>query len=416
VYARGVRPWVLCVCFACAPSPPSGEDAGSRADAATTDAALTDAALTDAAATDAALTDATLTDAGATDAATTDAGVPPTPDASPPGDAGLPDAGELCPRVYHLAADGDDSADGFGEGAALRTLARVQELLEADPPSCDVEVSIAPGTYGGQRVVWRFTMPEHRISFLAADPEDRPVFDGCADPSDCGGTFFTLRHADGEETNLHFSYLRVQRYQTAISLNGNRNAEATSNGSNRIYGCVFDRIGNVFDSSLEPSTACVRLVNSDDNEITNNHFIDVVNTRSGGLIHAIYAAHMSDRNTIRANRFLRSSGDPVRLRDYSNDNVIVDNRLIRVGTTAGYTDWYCDHDARSDCTKPDPECPSWGNQFRDNLLDGDWSCRPLSTFHYFQDETTTGCSPPSADARRLRTSGNTQTASPCSMD
>jgi hypothetical protein len=260
-------------------------------------------------------------------------------------------------------------------------------------------------------------MPEHRIRFMPRDDDrNRPVFDGCLASGACpGGTWLTLRHAGGEETNLHFEYIRVQRYGTAISLNGDRNAEPTSNGSNRIYGCYFDRIGNVFNASLSPSTAAVRLVNSDDNEIANNHFVDVVNATSGGLIHALYVAHMSDRNRIERNRFVRSTGDPVRLRDYSNDNVVRDNTFIQVGTTAGYTDWYCDHDARTDCTKPTAECPSWNNQFRDNTLDGSFTCDPLGVWELFQDDTTTGCAPPSATAARVRTSGNVQTPTPCSM-
>lgn len=329
----------------------------------------------------------------------------------------VPDVVEGCPRIYYLDPAGDDGRDGRSSATALLRLARVQELLRADPPPCDVEVEIAAGVYRREAVVWQTTWPDRRITFRAADRTDRPVFDGCTAAGSCpGGTFFTLRAAAGEATNLHFWYLRVRNYQTAISLNGNRDAAAASNGHNRIYGCYFERIGNVYDDAVEPSTACVRLVNSDDNEIENNHFVDVVNTRDGGLIHGIYAAHMSDRNTIRANRFLRSTGDPIRLRDYSNDNAITENRLIRVGTNGGYTDWYCDHEVRTDCTKPTPECPSWNNQFRDNVLDGTWACGTLPVFHYFQDDTTAGCSPPSATAVRLRTSGNTQTATPCSLE
>src|SRR5690606_31313596 len=222
-------------------------------------------------------------------------------------DASSADGGAApdCPRRYYLAADGDDARDGRSAASALQTLARVQELLVVDPPGCEVEVHVAPGLYRRQRVSWTFTMPEHPITFRAANREDRPIFDGCVSAGDCpGGTFFTLRHSAGEATNLHFWYLHVRNYQTAISLNGARDVEATSNGHNRIFGCYFERIGNVFDSAVEPSTACVRLVNSDDNEIANNHFVDVVNTRSGALIHAIYVAHRSDRNIIRANRFL----------------------------------------------------------------------------------------------------------------
>lgn len=335
-------------------------------------------------------------------------------------DAGSePDATESGPVVIYMAPDGDDARDGSSPAAAILTTTRAQQLVEG-VGARDVEIRIAMGTYYAQKVVWTQTRPDNSITFTRwpSDGPGRPVFDGCEGPDGpCpGGTWFQLRHSAGEETNLEFHYIRVENYGTAISLNGARNDEATSNGSNRIYGCYFANIGNVFNPALNPSTAAVRLVNSDDNTIENNHFVNVVNTTSGGLIHAIYAAHMSDRNVIRANRFKVSTGDPVRLRDFSNDNVITDNRFIQVGTQAGYTDWYCDHDVRDDCTKVGPECPSWGNSFRDNLLDGKYDCTALGTFHYFQDDATTGCSPPSADARRLRTSGNTQHTPPCTSE
>ncbi len=341
-------------------------------------------------------------------------------DGGEPDDAGgTNDAGPPGPLIIYMAPDGDDGGDGFIEASPIRTLGRAQELVAASVDR-DVEIRIGLGTYYAQTVVWTETRPNNTITFTRwpADGPDRPIFDGCeaADGPCPGGTWFQLRHSAGEETNLTFHYIRVQKYGTAISLNGSRNAEATSNGSNRIFGCYFIDIGNEFNPSLAPSTAAVRLVNSDDNTIANNHFIDVVNTTSGGLIHAIYVAHMSDRNVIRANRFKRSSGDPVRVRDFSNDNDILDNRFIQVGTRAGYTDWYCDHDVRDDCTKPDPECPSWGNEFRDNVLDGTFDCTTLGTFHYYQDDSTTGCSPPVDGARRLRTSGNEQHVPPCTSE
>lgn len=360
----------------------------------------------------------------------TDAATDPIEDAATDateGDAAdaMPDVPvELDPLVLYLAPDGDDRRDGTTPGRAIRTLERAHAIVSAEAEPRDVEVRIAEGRYPGQTVTWTTTFADHTIAFVRADPDgDRPVFDGCTrypvvnPATDCpGGTWFRLRHSAGEETNLTFEYLRVENYGTAISFDGARNVEATSNGSNRVYGCYFSRIGNVFNEALDPSTAALRLVNSDDNVIANNHFVDVVNTRSGGLIHAIYVAHMSDRNRIERNRFQRSTGDPVRVRDYSNDNVVNENRFIRVGVEAAYTTWYCDHDARDDCTKPEPECPSWGNQFRDNTLDGTWSCASLGAFRYYLDDTTTGCSPPSADARRLRTSGNTRTDTPCAGD
>jgi hypothetical protein len=337
---------------------------------------------------------------------------PPVPDAAPPD----PDAGPALVTIY-VEPDGDDALDGATADTAVATLERVHALLSEARPDAPVDVRIGPGLYRGQRVEWRYTHPEHPIRFVRRDPEaDRPVFDGCLADGDCpGGTWFTLRQSNGQLSNLEFEYLRVERYGTAISFNGDRNRVDGYNGGNRIYGCYFDRIGNVFNEDLDPSTAAVRFVNSVENEVANSHFVDVINTRSGGLIHALYIAHLSRDARIERNRFLRSTGDPVRIRDFSNGAIVRDNVFIRTGTH-GYTDWYCDHDARKDCTKPEPECPSWDGQFRDNTLDGTWDCDELGVWRLYQDDETTGCAPPREDARRVRTSGNVRTDVPCSMD
>lgn len=319
------------------------------------------------------------------------------------------------PFILWMAPDGVDSRDGRSQAQAVLTMNRVHQILQASAPQTDVEVRIAPGRYRAQKVNWTFSVPGHTVTFTRlAGRDDRPVFDGCVSANNCpGGTWFKLSRSDGAETRLVFHYLRIENYQTAISLNGSRNAEASSNGSNRIFGCYFYRIGNVFNSALDPSTAAIRLVNSDDNEIINNHFVDIINTRSPALLHAIYIAHMSDRNQILRNRFYNNAGGPIRVRDYSNDNIINDNTFKKVSITAAYGEWYCDHDTRNDCTKATPECPSWGNQFRDNHLNGTYACGPLRTFIYYQDDSASGCSPPSSGARRLRTSGITHASTPC---
>lgn len=341
----------------------------------------------------------------------------PEPEPAPaPEEPGSPSpAGPL--RIW-MSATGNDASSGLTPATAVSTLTRVHGILVATHGAKawgrDVEVRIAPGRYVGQRVSWTHTSSARKITFMpAAGDESRPVFDGCSSATQCvTGSFFRLSSKRGEKTNLAFESIEVVRYQTAISLEADRDAPTKWNGGNRIFGCRFANIGNTYAPGIAPSTAAVRLVNSDDNTIENNHFIDIVNAPSGALLHAIYAAHGSDRNTITNNSFLRNSGDPVRVRDFSNGNVITKNRFNRVGIAAGYTDWYCDHDARTDCTKVGPECPSWNNQFRDNELSGTATCAPLPAFHYFQDDTATGCVKP-AGASRLSTSGNTQKTGAC---
>ena len=318
---------------------------------------------------------------------------------------------EVGPLVLHLSPTGDDGHDGSSWDAAVGTLERIHELVVEHAPRRDVVVLVGAGTYVRQSVRWTYTMPEHTITIKRADDDGpRPVFDGC-DGSGCAHTFFILDHADGEATNLHFEYLQVERYRAAISLQGNRNDFARSNGHNVIYGCYFRRIGNKWnDNTSGESYAVVRLLNSDDNLVRNNHFVQCENQTSAGLLHALYIAHNAERNHVVKNRFVTHSGDPIRVRDFSNDNRIEDNVFIRAGATAVFSDWYCIGAA---CTKAEPECPSWGNEFRDNELDGDYACTSATTWHLFQPDQAAGCTPPAANAKRLSTSGNVKTPVPC---
>ncbi|HLS27866.1 MAG TPA: right-handed parallel beta-helix repeat-containing protein [Opitutales bacterium] len=311
------------------------------------------------------------------------------------------------PVEIFMAVDGSDQNDGLSLDSPIRTMAGVQTLLLTKYPQRDARIRIAPGRYHEQKVTWSYVPIDSRIVFEALDPDlPRPIFDGCAENGECnGGTWFLLSFSGGRPSNLEFRNLRIENYQTALSFNGNRNSQDLFNGGNVVEGCHFYRIGNIFNPLLDPSTAVIRLVNSKDNLIINNDFIDAINTRSGALLHAVYVAHLSDRNFILQNRFINHSGDPVRVRDFSNDNVINDNVYIRAGA-AGYSEWYCDQDARDDCSKPTPECPSWGNEFRNNFLVSRYGGGTIKVWETHQPDSTTGCSPPTSDARRVRTSGN----------
>lgn len=322
------------------------------------------------------------------------------------------DAAPVEPLLIHMASNGDDANDGSTVEKPVKTLERVHEILVATKPQSDVHVMVAAGTYRGQVIRWTYTNPDYEIVIRrtesgGASAGPRPRFDGCLSEVDCpGGTWFRLGHSDGERTNIRFQYLEITNYATAISFDGNRDSTTTFNSHNSIYGCMFIRIGNISDPSrIAASTAAVRLVNSDYNVIENNHFIDSRNTPADARFHAIYVAHLSSNNTIERNRFAQTSGDPVRFRDFSNDNIVRENRFEKAGVAAGYTDWYCDHDVRDDCTKATQECPSWNNQFRDNELHGNWSCENLSNFELFQGSSPSGCIKPSG-ASRVSTSGN----------
>jgi hypothetical protein len=328
---------------------------------------------------------------------------------------------ENAPFVVYLDPFvGHDSNSGTNDSPLL-TLQAAQRVIKSAAPSVAVEVRIKPGTYYQQIVDWDYFQATNTTTFTRWPPDslERPVFDGCPPQSagTCpGGTFFSLNVHSGTKTNLVFNYLDVRNYTMAISFNGSRSDASKSNGSNIIYGCYFRSIGNHINAALPPAYAAVRLINSDDNHITNNHFINIENLTYPRSIHAIYISGMSDRNKVLRNNFDTSSGDPIRLRDYSNDNVISDNQFTKTGTAGGYTDWYCDKSNQdNDCTKKTAECPSWNNQFQNNKLDGDYNCNVMKEFTLFQGDVAAGCTPP-AGAVRVLASGQIEISPPtCSL-
>ena len=303
-------------------------------------------------------------------------------------------------RLY-MSPNGHDTRGGMSQTDAVRTLARIQARLVALAPTTDVEVHISPGLYVDQSVRWTFTNGRV-ITFMPLNGStERPVFDGGG-----GDIWFTLAVANGTRTNLSFRYLKVQNYNTAMVFKGNRNSFGAFNAGNHLYGMYFYRIGGRY-SRDGSSTAAVAFENSRDNLVANSHFINVENfTADAGQLHALYLAHYANGNLIERNRFAYVSGDPVRTRDASNYNRVFANVFIRTGTKAHYSDWYCEA-SRSDCTKLTRECPSQGNQLRDNeMYRGYFSIlgipRLLPAAKLFF--SSTACGPLSAP--RLQESGN----------
>lgn len=318
-------------------------------------------------------------------------------------------------NVY-MSPTGSDANTGLSSSQPVKTLERVQNVIRQAAPQCATTVKVGLGTYYAQSVDWTYRT-DFEIKFEPADgyaSKVRPVFNGCSASGVCNQlTWFTVSVTGS--TRLNFRYLRVQRYSTAISMNGNRDTESESIRHNKIYGMYFKAIGNGWAGaeSHGTSTAAIRFVNADSNAVENCHFYDVTNRASGGLLHALYIAHSSDANYVARNVFETVSGDAIRVRDYCFDNVIEGNRITRAGSV-GYSEWFCDSDSRPDCTKPD-ECWSWENTFSNNTLDGTYSCSTMPVWKYFQTSSAGNCTRPPRGAVRLHTFGNTRSSTPCSL-
>lgn len=324
--------------------------------------------------------------------------------------------GDPEPFVLYLDPGGDDANSGLTPADALVTLARAQEILFDHAPQADVEIRIAQGTYLGQSVTWTYHHEDFRTSLMPSDYEvgdgindiaGRPVFDGQGQ-----AVLLTLDVGGGTTTNLEFIYLQVQHYLAyGLLFRGDRNDLASGyNRGNRVFGLMFRNIGSLH-ADGEKGYGALDLVNSRDNDIRNNHFIDIENdAQTAGLMHGVYLAHYSSGNDIAGNRFVDISGDPIRVRDGSDNNRIETNTFERTGVQAFYSDWYCDPELNPNCTKPGGECPSWENEFRDNTLKCGYDNADLSTFAYLvgaPDYVPPNC--PNQfdnDWKRLYTSGN----------
>ncbi|MDX1694835.1 MAG: right-handed parallel beta-helix repeat-containing protein, partial [Ketobacteraceae bacterium] len=291
-----------------------------------------------------------------------------------------------------VSAYGDDSNDGLTLDTPIKTLQRAQEVIKgyiAVNGERNIEVRIGPGEYEGQNVVWDFTMPDHKITFMPLfGDKNRPVFSG---RNSCG-TWFTLKNTSAKRTNLSFQYIRVENYQTAMFFQ-----RAHHNSLNGMY---FMAIGNQACPQQEASTSGLRIDNSDYNQIENSHFVQVQNVDSCNM-KSLYLTNGSDNNYIRGNRFTDSCSVPIGARNNSNNNLIEDNRFINVSEEHLFVEWYCQG---SQCKHV--ECPSWNNQLINNFVDNNYNDEPLRLGNIASFAIDSSCPSYPAGTPRLVTEGN----------
>lgn len=300
---------------------------------------------------------------------------------------GSGDAAFAAPTVVHMSPGGSDSADGSSVDAAMASLQRAVErakvLLSSD--TNEVEIWIDAGRYAGQRVAFE-GLPSDKSLVIQAQPKatGRPVFDG----NGKGGAWLVLLAKTGDVGNIRISGLEVVDYVTAISMSGSRDARSPRIVNVVIRNNVFKRIGQIALPDGPPSAAAVRLVNADRVNILSNRFSEIRNFKRCSSLHAIYIAHGSTENIIENNTFEDSCGDPIRFRDGSGNNKIVGNTFIKAWAKAPVSDWYCDSDARTDCTKASAECPSYGNVVVGNKIKGAGKKSPPMTMTYGGDQSS----------------------------
>jgi hypothetical protein len=267
--------------------------------------------------------------------------------------------------TLHMSPNGLDSANGLSETAAVATLQRALNLAE-NATAFDlttVRIALQPGTYKAQRALTK-GHPKGITIMIMSVGSLRSIFDGDGK----GGTWLTLKPRGGESSNLKIIGLEVTNYETVIDVDGNRNNLKVWAGGMEIRDNYFHKIGDIAKTGAKPSTAAIRLVNSDKNIIKNNSFKNIKNTSRCVLLHALYVAHGSTDNIIEGNSFEDSCGDAVRFRDASDNNIVRKNTFIDAWARSPVSDWFCNQGQREDCTKASGECPSNNILIEDNKV------------------------------------------------
>ncbi|MCD0501736.1 right-handed parallel beta-helix repeat-containing protein [Bordetella petrii] len=269
--------------------------------------------------------------------------------------------------TLYVGPKGSDSNSGETAETALATLQHAMERAYAEGEKTSgshIRIEIAPGRYSKQRI--KLGEPPPNTYFEITSEQNggsKPVFDGKG-----GGTWFILKGASQHEAKFSFSNLAVINYLTAMSFNGDRENPDVHLGGNTIRNMSFRRIGQISAPRATRSMAAIRFVNSRNNIIENNEFIEIRNKKCDGL-HTIYMAHHSSHNKIMGNTFDGACGSPIRMRDESNGNMASGNVFRNMRTGAIFDEWYCNRAKSKNCSKTDVECPSWDNRYENNKVE-----------------------------------------------
>ncbi len=352
------------------------------------------------------------------------------------GDSRRPSAARRDTVYFFMSRRGHDANSGSRERPAA-TLERIHELVSRASPEADVVVKIRSdaGVYYDQSVVWTYYRPEYSITIEADPPGKNARFEAGETPPT--RPFFGLSAMRGEPTNITLRGLTVRNYiSRAVLFLGDRETRGNWNGRNSIERCVFENIGNARSPAQPIVYSAVGVVNSRNNRIVGCTFVDIKNHTLANFtqdasgaerelppevmesalklraigpgsnpnipIVGVYFAHYSDSNAVEGCEFKRIKGDPIRIRDDSNGNVIANNRFELAGWNAIVSTWYCDS-PRQNCVKEFGfEKISMGNAILNNTVSGNWrGGMPRIFFDMRAPEGVSGREPPSPLVMRI---------------
>ncbi|MFI2435187.1 right-handed parallel beta-helix repeat-containing protein [Streptomyces sp. NPDC018957] len=211
-----------------------------------------------------------------------------------------------------MSTSGSDQNDG-SSSRPVKSLQRVKQILMTKSTD-SATILIAPGTYYETAKATWGGVPQSTLLFRRNGDTGRPVFDGANFYPNVKSHYW-MDTAGGPRLDVR--ELRVRNYRTG----GIRMATS----DNIVRNMIFENLGNKYVPHAEyDGYAALHLLGSSRNTISNVTFRNLDNTGGScfGCIHAVYAADGSSDNQIDDSRFSYITGDPVRLRNASSNNVI----------------------------------------------------------------------------------------------
>lgn len=272
---------------------------------------------------------------------------------------------------YYISPTGDDTNSGTTRELAFKSIAKALDVVYDSNHSANdvITVHVLPGTYTGQYkgIVLGKSLPTVKIVGEIKNGL-RPVFSN-------GGIhkeWITLYAKDGQKLNLTIENIEVKKYFSVLSVVGDRDSASRGNSELTLKNNVFRTIGSKQTNSKgRIAFGAIRLINSSNNKIIGNQFIDIRNSEVCGGLHAIYLAHFSSKNKIINNVFDGTCGAPIKFRDRANGNIVENNKFVNLENVPALQEWFCDRVANKDCKKPAGECPSILNVERNNQFSVD---------------------------------------------
>ncbi|WP_171072811.1 right-handed parallel beta-helix repeat-containing protein [Streptomyces sp. DASNCL29] len=242
-----------------------------------------------------------------------------------------------APTSVYVSTTGSNSASGT-KSRPVRTIGEALKRVRNNTNLTTVR--IFGGTYRpGASFSLSKAYKQKSITFTRVGGSTAPVIKGTNGARHLD--YFLKVAADGPR--IHMKRLIVQYYRTGGVL--------LKNDRNTFTGTQFSFIGNAYAGTGDGYAGIHMNAGSSYNIVDNVSFLYLKNVANEcpGCMHGVYIADQSHHNTVKNSTFQGITGDPVRLRRSSSDNLIDHNQFRRSGTNAMVSYWVHAKDGSFHC-------------------------------------------------------------------